>query len=174
MAHRAVAIANEFLKLPGARETLTQMQLQKLTFIANGWNIVINGEPLIQDPAEAWTYGPVYRDLYEHTRFFGKEPINRLVTPDDSEAARVFLMSANRRQPPYEANPTPRERDVIRHVWNRYGDLSGFRLSELTHQRGTPWFEAFTERGKNSLIDEKSIKKHYEELARKASENVGA
>ena len=73
MPHRAVSIANEFLKMPGAKETLIQMQLQKLVYLANGWNLAINGMPLVSDNAEAWDYGPVYRALYDHTKFFGKK-----------------------------------------------------------------------------------------------------
>jgi uncharacterized phage-associated protein len=166
MPHRAVAIANEFLNLPGARETLTQMQLQKLDFIANGWNMVINGDPLIVEDAEAWAYGPVYRDLYDHTKFFGKAPIGRPITPDDSEPARVFGFQTG--APPYRAHLTDREREVVRHVWHRYGSLTGIRLSELTHQQGTPWFETFMTQGRNARISPDLIRAHYGELAQAA------
>lgn len=167
MSHRAVAIANEFLRQPGAAEQLTQMQIQKLAYIANGWNWAINDEQLISDDPEAWTLGPVYRDLYDHTKFFGKEPIGRLITPDDSEVSR-FFGSGKREQPPYSAPLTQRERAVIGHVWHRYGRLSGVRLSQLTHQAGTPWYEAYR-RGKNSRLDQGTIRQHYVELAERAS-----
>jgi uncharacterized phage-associated protein len=144
------------------------MQLQKLAYFAHGWNWAINGEPLISDTAEAWTWGPVYRDLYDHTKFFGKDPIGRQITPDDSEAAR-FFGDGKRSQPAYAAPITDRERQVIRHVWNRYGRLSGGRLSQLTHQPGTPWFEAYTTRGKNSKLSEDRIRQHYNDLAARAA-----
>lgn len=168
MPHRAVAIANEFLKLPGAAERLTQMQLQKLAYIAHGWNYAINGEPLISDDPEAWTYGPVYRDLYDHAKFFGKEPIGRQITPDDNEISR-FFSDGKRSQPPYSAQLTDRERQVIRHVWNRYGRLGGGTLSQLTHRPGTPWFEAY-KRGKNSVLNQDQIRQHYVELAARTAE----
>jgi uncharacterized phage-associated protein len=171
MPHRSVAIANEFLKLPGARETLTQMQLQKLAYIAHGWNWAVSGEPLIAEPVEAWAYGPVYRALYEHTKFYGKEPVGRLISPDDHEMARFFLDRKADRRPPYKADLTDRERQVIRHVWNRYGKLNAIQLSQLTHQRGTPWFETFTNRGRDGVIAEALIRTHYQLLAEEARDD---
>jgi uncharacterized phage-associated protein len=167
MSHRAVAIANEFLKQPGAGERLTQMQLQKLVYFANGWNWALNDSALVSDTPEAWSYGPVYRELYNHTRYFGKEPIGRLITPDDSEIARVFG-EGRREQAPYSASVTNRESQIIQQVWRRYGGLSGIRLSELTHQPGTPWFEAY-KRGKNSPLDQDMIRIHYADIAAKAA-----
>lgn len=168
MPHRAVAIANEFLKLPGAGERLTQMQLQKLVYFAHGWNWAINGEALVADDAEAWSFGPVYRDLYEHTRYFGRDPIGRQISPDDSQIAHVFgdqILGASRpRRSPYVAPTTDRERQVISHVAKRYAGLSGSRLSELTHRPGTPWFEAYR-RGKNTPLDQSLIRQHYANIA---------
>jgi len=173
MPHRSVAIANEFLKMPGALETVTQMQLQKLVYLAHGWNLVVNECRLVSDPIEAWTYGPVFRDLYDHTKFFGKEPIGRLITPDDSEAVRVFSKFLRNRQPPYQANVTDREKQVIQHVWNRYGALDAIRLSQLTHQRGTPWFDTFTQKGRDSVISDEIIRPHYVQLAERATQASG-
>lgn len=166
MTHRAVEIANEFLCIPGAAGRLTQMHLQKLTYIAHGWNWAINGEPLVSDDIEAWSFGPVVRDLYEHTKFFGSQPIDRPITPDDSQVARFFGKTGN--AAPYTAKLTDRERQVIRQVWERYGRLSAIRLSELTHQPGTPWFQAF-QRGRNAQIDEEAIRLHYDALAERAA-----
>jgi uncharacterized phage-associated protein len=169
MAYRAVQIANEFLRQPGAAGALTQMQLQKLAYLANGWNWAINGDALIADPVEAWDYGPVYRDLYEHTRLFGKAPIARPVTPDDRDAARVFGIRPRKAAPAFTATLTDRERAVIQHVWRRYGDLSGARLSALTHQPGTPWFQSYAQ-GRNATIEQPLIRAHFDRLARRAEQ----
>ena len=167
MAHRSVEIANEFLRQPGALGHLTQMQLQKLAYMANGWNWALNGEPLIEDGAEAWDYGPVYPDLYEHTKFFGKNPLERLITAEDSEAARVFGGSDGRAAP-YAGQLSDRESAIIAHVWKRYGGLSGSQLSALTHQRGTPWSDAYWSRGKSAPIAQDAIRHYFDELAQRA------
>jgi uncharacterized phage-associated protein len=168
MPYRSVEIANEFLRLPGAQGKLTQMQLQKLAYLANGWNLAINGEPLISEPVEAWDYGPVYRDLYDHTKFFGKAPLPRLITAADDEAARFFMSGPA--PSAYEAPLTERERAVVSHVARRYGSLSGAQLSAMTHQRGTPWFETYTKSGRSQLIPIDLIKAHYDQLAERAQQ----
>lgn len=164
MPHRAVAIANEFLAQPGANEFLTQMALQKLTYFAHGWNWAVNRDRLVIEAPEAWAFGPVYRDLYDHTKTFGKQPIGRLITTADSEAARIFGLRGNEPSP-YVAPLTERERAVIQHVWRRYRGLDAIALSQLTHRPGTPWFETYQNRGQNTPIDDQLIRQHYERLA---------
>ena len=168
MPYNAVAIANAFLAKPGALGALTQMQLQKLTYIADGWNMAINGSPLVTDTAQAWDYGPVFPDLYDHTKFFGGRPIGRLITPDDDDAVRFFGRATDHARP-YEADLQPEERAVIDHVWKRYGQLSGARLSALTHQEGTPWSKAYRQ-GKNTPLDTDEIRGHYIALAERAQQ----
>jgi len=170
VAYRAVEIANQFLKLPGV-DGLTQMQLQKLVFIANGWNLALSGTRLVSEDAQAWDYGPVYSDLYDHTKFFGREKITRQITPDDNEVARFFLRSPSGK-PPYSANLSPRESAIVDQVWRRYGSLSGPRLSALTHQPNTPWYLTYKTKGKSSVIEQDVIQNHYDglaELAQKAA-----
>ena len=166
MAHRAVAIANAFLAKPGALGNLTQMQLQKLAYIADGWNMAINGDVLVRDTARAWDYGPVFPDLYDHTKFFGARPIDRLITPDDDDAVRFFT-KGRPESDPYQADLDQSEQSVIDHVWSRYGKLSGAQLSRLTHQPGTPWSNAYA-RGKNSQLDTDEIREHYISMAERA------
>lgn len=168
VAYRAVEIANEFIGLPQAGG-LTQMQLQKLVYISNGWNLALSGVPLVAESPEAWDYGPVYPALYEHTKFFGRAVINRKITPDDSEAAR-FFGGAARGTPPYKAELTERERAIILQVWKRYGSMSGTRLSGLTHQPNTPWFDTYKGKGRSAVIDRQLIKAHYDQLAQSAQQ----
>lgn len=166
MSHKAVEIANEFLRL--ADGDLTQMQVQKLAYIAHGWNLAITGEPLISEPVRAWPYGPVYPELYEHTKFFGKSAIGRLITTADSSPARFFGMTSADAQT-YDAELTPSELQIIQNVWKRYGRLSAIRLSELTHQPNTPWFNAFRKQGQGAVLPDEEIRGHYTELADRLS-----
>jgi uncharacterized phage-associated protein len=169
MPHRSVEIANEFLGL--SRGNLTQMQIQKLAYMSHGWNLAINDEPLIGEPARAWPYGPVYPDLYDHTKYFGKEPIGRLITDDDSVIGRFFGEDSEKSEP-FKADLSPREKAVIEHVWRRYGSLGAIRLSELTHQPGTPWFNAFRNGGQGTVLPDDEIKQHYLDLARRARDGA--
>lgn len=159
---RSVAIANEFLRKAGSAG-LTQMQLQKLVYFSHGWSLGLIGQPLTTDSPEAWPYGPVYSDLYQHTKFFGRGQINREITPDDDEPAR-FFMSHRSGASAYRANLNATERQIIDHVWSRYGKLSGPRLSALTHQPETPWSKTYGT-ARNKLISNDLVRDHYSNLA---------
>jgi uncharacterized phage-associated protein len=162
---RSVAIANEFLR---KGVPLTQMQLQKLVYLAHGWTLGLTGQPLTVEQPQAWDYGPVYPDLYDHTKLFGRSPITREITSDDDEPARFFGRTHN--AAPYRATLSPVERSIIEQVWSRYGRLSGARLSAMTHQPDTPWSQTYNG-GKNRSIPNELIQAHYIELAERAGAN---
>ncbi len=61
-------IANYFIWRVNAHEefgeNITNLQLQKLLYYAQGFNVAWYGRPLFLQPIEAWVHGPVVRDLY--------------------------------------------------------------------------------------------------------------
>lgn len=164
-----MAIANEFLERARESGGLTQMQLQKLAYIAHGWNLAVNECPLISDEVRAWDFGPVFPMLYEHAKYFGSKPIDRLITPKDDNKFAFFLDEGPDKSSPYSAELSDAEKDVIDRVWRRYGRFSAFKLSDLTHKAGTPWYDAYFNNGKNAIISEDAIKNHYLELAHRAA-----
>jgi uncharacterized phage-associated protein len=168
MPNLSMAIANEFLRKPGGIGVLTQMQLQKLTYIAHGWNLALNGARLVTDELQAWDYGPVFPMLYEHAKFFGKSPINRLITDRDDNKVSFFIGKNEEHASPYVAVLTPQEREIIDRVWNRYSRYSAYSLSDLTHKPGTPWYETYFGPGKNSEITDDLVRQHYLTLANSA------
>jgi uncharacterized phage-associated protein len=168
MPNLSTAIANEFLRKPGGIGALTQMQLQKLTYIAHGWNLALTGARLVTDDLQAWDYGPVFPMLYDHAKFFGKSPIGRLITDRDDNKVSFFIGKNEEHAMPYVAVLSAPEREVIDRVWNKYSKYSAFTLSGLTHQPGTPWFETYFGPGKNSVITDDLIREHYLALARSA------
>ncbi|WP_068091729.1 Panacea domain-containing protein [Novosphingobium rosa] len=148
--HDPRAIANEFIKLSGNRP-FNQMWLQKLVYMANGWNLAINHNPLTDARIEAWDGGPVYRKIWNHLRDYGYDADSKLLCrPSDG---------------PYEAPLSQEERDVIEHVWKRYGDYSGNELSQMTHHSGTPWSNTYFGRGRNAALDEGEIQRYFVDLA---------
>lgn len=144
----SAAIANAFVELNGG--PLPQMKLQKLTYIAHGWNLAISGQPLVSDVPEAWDNGPVFRLIWDRIRDFGLTMQGKVRAPSGEV---------------YTAALSPQERAVINHVWNKYRGFSQFDLSDMTHQPGTPWTEAYFGRGRNSPLSNATIRQHYHELA---------
>ncbi|MEO5805068.1 Panacea domain-containing protein [Devosia sp.] len=152
--HQAQAIANEFIKLwkqehPGINPN--QTWLQKMVHIANGWNLAVNEQPLVNQPPEAWDNGPVFRSIWNHIRDWGYNAGGLLGYAGTNKV--------------YAADISDSERAVINHVWKRYGQMSGRDLSRLTHEADTPWTRAYVGQGQNARLDEHDIRDHYIKLA---------
>lgn len=125
---------------------LTSMQVLKLVYIAHGWTLGLTGSPLIDEPVEAWQYGPVVPSVYHEYKRFGGGFIS------DCPQHRPGHFSVS-------------ERSVLDQVWKQYGHLSGIKLSSMTHQRGTPWDITIRRRGRGAVISNDLIEDHYQSLA---------
>ena len=163
-----MALANEFLRRPSGGK-LTQMQLQKLVYISHGWSLALLDRALTTEEPEAWDYGPVYSDLYDHTKLFGSAPIGREITSDDDEPARFFGRTGTAK--PYRAVLDSEESSIVEQVWRRYGSLSGAALSRLTHKPNTPWSQTYRQ-GNNTVISNDLIQNHFRNLAAQVTNNL--
>jgi len=167
--HRPEAIANEFLE----KSDLTQMQLQKLVYIAHGWTLALTDEALVSEEPRAWDYGPVFPGLREHVKYAGKEPLRSRIHKNDNNPFAFF--ENKDRGEPYKAVLTADERLILDTVWDRYGHLSAFDLSNLTHRNGTPWSIVYrSPAGRSSPISNRLIKEHYLEIAKQAKSKNAA
>lgn len=145
----AVTLANKFIDLAKRDSVpLTNMQLQKLVYIAHGWALALLGEGgLIYDPVEAWQWGPVIPSLYHNLSKYGAGEVDAPI-PDVFAAQKL---SAS-------------EKNLIHSVWRSYGRMSGFKLSTITHQDNTPWSRTVKDFGLRSVIPESYIADHYRQL----------
>jgi len=156
----SVETANEFLR----QKPLTQMQIQKLVFIANGFNLAINKARLVNETYQAWDHGPVEPRLRDHVSRYGSQPVSSLLSTKDTGIS--WMLGDKKEVAPYQGSFNNSERDIINHVLRIYGKLSAFRLSELTHLPDTPWFRAYS-KGRNTEILDEDIIEHYTDLLRK-------
>lgn len=146
--HDPKAIANKFSNYSS---TMTQMKLQKLVYIANGWCLAITDHPMVDAEIEAWLGGPVIREIWDHIRDHGLNSENKLCDP-------ITCI-------PFDEELSEKEEQIIEYVWNKYGDYTGSELSMMTHQENTPWSSAFIQRGRNATLRRSEIKDHFIELA---------
>jgi uncharacterized phage-associated protein len=141
------------------------MQLQKLVYIAHGWNLAINGKPLTTDAASAWDYGPVYKDLFDALRRYGSSPVTREIRAGDFGIG--MFLEGSEAEEVMSAPLVQAERDVIERVYRDYGHFHAFNLSALTHQPGTPWAQVYREgAGRFQPIDNERVRSHFIDLAR--------
>lgn len=156
--HHAVSVANEILETANRKGiSVSPMQLQKLLYFCNGWNLEIRGEPLVSDNFRAWQYGPVHPAVYHEFKHYGYHSISELAKCDFGPE-------------PWRANLSVGERQLIDEVVRIYGGLSGPQMSHLTHQHGTPWSEVWNGGiGKNDVIPSSRIRAEFQGIRQRAA-----
>ncbi len=118
----ARCIANEFIRRANAQDTpLTHMHIQKLVYFAHARLLVLHRQPLIDQAFEAWEYGPVEPVLYQALKHNGSKAVREAIPIGEP--------------PAYSS----RETAIFDWCFKQYGQLSGPRLSNLTHARDAPW-----------------------------------
>lgn len=149
----AEAVARYFLHLAAASSEptpITQMQLHKLLYYAQGWCLATRGRSLFDARIQAWTHGPVIVEMYPCFADFGSSPIPA------SHASDKGLDSE--------------DRTLAAWVWDHYGRFTGAHLRRMTHHE-PPWKNA---RGRlpdgarsDAPIEDEAMKAHFESLYRK-------
>lgn len=142
--YSAESAANAFLDLARRNgKFLTNMQLQKLVYIAHGYSLAKLRQPLFHNNIHAFEWGPVIPNLYKTLRHYGAGEV------------KDFILT---NEPPISEDS--QEIEIIREVWQDYGDFSGLELSALTHRKGTPWSETWRT-NQFGVISDELIAEHY-------------
>ena len=148
--HPSTRVAEYILKLSQEHNNpLTPMQLLKLVYISHGWQLGLYGRPLVDEPVEAWQYGPVVPSVYHRYKRFGSSFI-RLI-PDE-----------------FPSGFEPSEVSTMTQVFKGYGGRSGISLSSLTHEPGTPWSSTVVQSGIGAVISNDLIEDYYRRHAARA------
>lgn len=120
-------------------DSITNLQLNKLLYFAQGHYLARTETPLFDEKIEAWKYGPVVPSIYSIYKKYGKSPITKLDKHNSS------------------INFKKEEMQVIIDVLREYGKYSPSALVNLTHKDGTPWSQVFIF-GENSIISIEELK----------------
>ncbi|MBQ5470005.1 MAG: DUF4065 domain-containing protein [Acetobacter sp.] len=114
------------------------MQLQKLIYFAHVESLRKYGQPLVKGVFQAWTYGPVDISVYLEFRGSGKEKISEIKNVSNQ----------------IDSN----SKAIIKEVYVRYGQMSAWQLSEMTHDKsfsfGRPWCSVYKEGESNPIPNE--------------------
>lgn len=156
--YRAVDVAYKMLQdAKVKRLELSNLQLQKLLYIAHGYLLAWKNKPLFNDEISAWKYGPVIHSVYTQFKDHGSrkipvDAIDEIETGVNDEDIKAALDG----------------------VLTLYGDRNAMELVNITHQKNTPWDKIWNaEGGSKQLFAEipnDLIKDHY----RKVIENPSA
>ena len=61
---KSIQVANAFILRHGSDIDITNLVLNKLVYFAQVESLRATGKPLFEDKIEAWSYGPVERNVY--------------------------------------------------------------------------------------------------------------
>ena len=157
--HDARSVANYLIdKAIDDGRPFTPLQVIKLTYYCHAWMMAMHDKKLIEQPIEAWQYGPVIGDVYRGLRDWGGELIEEH-SPIDTDDAKF--------------DPDSDEKDTIDRIYDHYGRFDGIRLSALTHQKGSPWDTTWRGKSwweklrKTTYIKNDDIKNYYRKIGRR-------
>lgn len=128
--YTATSLANFFIR-KGIEDgkPVDQMKVQKLVYFAHGWYLAIADKALLNEPIEAWRFGPVIPSLYHSLKYSGNQAITETIhVQKDTELDTDVELQA-----------------YLTSIWNLYLSFTGIQLSNMTHEEETPWAKIATE-----------------------------
>lgn len=137
--YSAQDIANWFIKkyqtnIEKGGEAITNLVLQKLLYIAQGYSLGLYNKRLFNEPIEHWAHGPVVPCIYHKYKEYGKKSI------DQYKDIKV----------------DSRTESILREVFAKYSIYSAFGLVEITHKD-----KAWKETHQNETISDILIKESF-------------
>lgn len=169
-------------KESGTLGDFTVMKALKLVYFAHAWSLGLGQGGLISEEVQAWQYGAVIPSLYHSLKIYGSSPVRFKITKTDMDVLDVIAVSDTDLEKKYGRDIIDYEpllqdnkiKDLLDTIWNAYGTLSGFQLSEIMHKQGTPWWKVWCEQGgeyrRGAVIPDAMIKEHYTKLISRVSD----
>lgn len=155
----ARAVSNFLLdRASKAGIVITVMTLLKVIYFAHGWYLAKTGNPLVAQPFEAWKHGPVNRVVYDQYKGLGKKPIDKKAVSFDPSLMKYVTT-------PYSFDAETEA--LLSNIFDYYVNFHPFTLSDLTHEKGSPWDTIWSEAQNRAvpgmLIPNKLILEWFEE-----------
>ena len=160
--YSSLFIASKFIQLGiDQGRPLTPMKLQKMLYLAHGIHLATYGKPLLDEPIEAWSYGPVIPDVYQSFKQWGNTPITAYPSLYLKIGDRVYtdLNSLDA-----EANKS------IGEAWETAKDFDAIQLSEWSHKPGSPWALSYSGPTASAAIPNELIKNYFKKLIQPEAE----
>jgi len=125
------AVANAVLKSAWDRGLeVTNMSLNKLVFFVLERALVERNVWLTKARLEAWDHGPVFREIYTHSKKFGEQPVTELIKAYSVHQRRFLDV------------PTQLDEETaadIKAVTDKLAHFPAARLRALSHSKDSAW-----------------------------------
>lgn len=129
---------------------ISQQQLQKMMYFANGYHLARYGRPLVAENFEAWKNGPVIPSLFRLYIFYGSEKIFTTSRIQESQKDRDNLKLLN-----------DEALHVINYTIKTISELSEKDWGPWAHSFLAPWARSNSMRTKTLVISSQSIAEHF-------------
>lgn len=124
--------------------SVSNLELQKILYLAHMFHLGRTGQPLISENFEAWDYGPVLPELYHRVKGFGNGPVGN-----------VFHWI-----PPA---PLGTEKDTLREAADATKQTGASRLIAITHWDRGAWAKCYRPGLRGIAIPNELIRAEYRE-----------
>lgn len=142
ISHRSYdvrAIANWFLDhQPSSERPFSNLALNKLVYLAVERSLVERHVLLTPARVEAWSHGPVFREVYQAFKDFGDRAI--------TTRAKRFSVDQRQMVEAYEKFSSEDEEFLLK-ILRRFGERTAAQLRALSHVTGGPWYTVWHYRG---------------------------
>lgn len=144
MSVPAMAAAKYLAKKSGW--SLSNLEIQKILYIAHMFHLGRHGAPLIDERFEAWDYGPVQPGVYHKLKIFGRDPVKNIFhgipeVPDGSD-----------------------ELKTLKEAFDSLHKAGPARLIHVTHRRGGAWERNYEPGKRNRPIPAKDMVAEFQGL----------
>lgn len=131
-------------------ENLTHLKLQKLLYYAQGSFLAYANAPLFNDKIEAWTHGPVVREVYKEFKKYGRDDIIEDFDEEDLKKVKEIEEDEDASM-------------ILNLVYENFGGYTAWQLREMTHIQNGPWERTVSEKGMDKEISKDLMKDYFKE-----------
>ncbi len=135
--------------------TKTNLELQKILYIANMIHLGREGHPLINEKFEAWVYGPVVPELYHRAKIFGADPVKNIFVNYLSLDKNNYKLVSN----------------TLTLTYNMTSSFSASRLIAITHWDRGAWIKKYNYRNPSTIIRDEDILDEYNNRVARAKKS---
>ena len=123
----------------------TNLELQKILYIAHMIHLGIDKKPLVRDHFQAWLFGPVHPVLYYKAKIFGAKPVRNIFRSiEDLDEKQSEAITLNR-------------------IFGLVSEFSGAKLVAVTHCSYGAWAKNYRPDAMGIIIPNEDILKEFEE-----------
>lgn len=151
------AVANFVLDVAEEEgRVVSNLHINKIVYFLHADFLAAFSRPLVSAKIEAWTYGPVFRELYREFKQYGDAPIvgrARWLDPNTGQKQRA------------EWKFSAEEEEFLRELTAKYASMAPGVLVAQSHLEGGPWDETWnheTRTNASMRISDEAIKSWYE------------